>query len=164
MSRLPVLSSSIFRDYFSDKADDKVFLLSNEDSEKIWTEKIDKKANSYFRLSDNNWLISDKSELIGKWIEDFNEEKMENVKSLLDNKLGWEDNDTIWYCINKNTVLETLWSSFKVLWIEFLYSGDDCPIILNSNIDYQAIIFRPIGDFVKISSPLRRKSSSEAGV
>jgi len=43
MSKVSILNSIAFKGYFSSEAKDKVYLPSEEDACKIWTEKIDKK-------------------------------------------------------------------------------------------------------------------------
>lgn len=148
---------AIFKTTFSDEFDnlnvDDVFLLSKEESASVWSKYIDKKASSYFKLEDNNWLITSKRLVIGNWLEDFNRNRTENVRDILSNNLSWNKEDIVWFCISRALIIEAPWEKFRNHWICFLQCEDDCPILINRNSVGSALIFRPIGDILKIMIP-----------
>ena len=149
--RIPILNSEVYQQYFEELKDKEVFLLSNTESYKIWSQNIDKKADSFFRLPDNNWIVIADQRLIGKWIDEYNLDRYELIFDLLNKSFpSWAEGDTVWFCINKITVIETSWLCFKKQWINFISCEDDCPILINTNKSLCAIIFRPVGDFLKI--------------
>jgi len=124
---------TIYKFAFEDIKNDEIFLLSKEDSIKIWEEYIDNKNNHFFKLSDESWLITKEKVLIDQnYINDFNEEFGERILSLLDN-LYWNEDDKIYFCINSDIVIYSNWKVFKNSWINFLYVYDDCPIVLRVN-------------------------------
>jgi|RhiMetdeSRZDD1v2_1073273.scaffolds.fasta_scaffold52333_2 DUF2947 family protein len=147
--KLPILESE-YSEYFSDATVNSVFLLSINESQNIWNNNIDQKADSYFRLPDDNWLVVTEQIIIGDWKEDFNANKVQDVQQLLNRSVTWNDEDIVLFCIRKNKILETNWSEFKRLWINFILCEDDCPILINHQIKGCAILFRPIGDIAKI--------------
>lgn len=149
MRKEPIIKTA-FSDEFGDFQTDNIFLLSKEESNKVWSKYIDVKASSYYKLDDNNWVIRSNRQIIGKWIEDFNQDRIENVGSILNESFFWKDDDIVWFCISKALIIETSWHKFKKKWINFIQCEDDCPIIINSNIKRCALIFSPIGDFLKI--------------
>lgn len=103
---------SIYKFAFEDIKSDEIFLLSKEDSIKIWEENIDNKNNHFFKLTDENWLISNDKVIIDQnYIDDFNEEFSERIISLLDN-LYWNEDDKIYFCLNSDIVI---YSNWKVL-------------------------------------------------
>ena len=143
--------SSMFSDDFAGVRSDNIYLLSNIESERIWTTYIDKSANSFFRLPDENWLITSKRSIIGEWMENYNASETKRIENLLNSEFPNLQNDSItWFCLNKNSIIESQWIDFKTLWINFLQCEDDCPILLNSSQLSCAIIFRPVGDILKI--------------
>lgn len=137
---------TIYKFAFEDINNDEIFLLSKEDSKKIWEDNIDKKHNHYFKLNDENWLINKEKNIIDQnYINDFNEEFSGRITSLLDN-LNWNEDDKIYFCINSDIVIYCSWKVLKNSWINFLYVYDDSPIILRiNNNNKEALIFESNG-------------------
>ena len=145
--KAPILES-FYADYFSDTPTDDIYLLSAWASGDIWTKYIDQKAGSFFRLPENNWLLGEQV-IVGKWLNDYNAEEVENVHDLLSTAVTWEDKDTVFFCINKDAIIEVTWQSFKKRWIHFLQCENDAPVVINTLHPRCAILFRR-SDIVKI--------------
>jgi hypothetical protein len=73
------------------------------------------------------------------------------VEELLRGVFDWQDNRIIRFYAKKKIVFQTRWCDFLNFWDEFLAIEDDCPIVIPENgSGKEAILFRPIGDIVKI--------------
>lgn len=141
---------SCFSEAFKSVLSNDIYLLSKDLSKNIWTQNIDFKANCYFNISDDNWLVTSNSMVLGNWIEDYNCDYSVNIHNLLCDSFEWNNKDVVWFCINIEIVIESSWLDFKKYWLSFLECEDDCPIVINSNNKKGALIFTPIGDFIKI--------------
>jgi hypothetical protein len=141
---------SFYKDFFENVKSDDIYLLSKQLSTSVWSRYIDEKANTYFHLPDNNWLVTSKYIIAGEWIESFNTEEPKKVKDLLSKSVDWPKNERVFFCINKDNVIETVWEVFTTYWIKFLYCENDCPILIAENNKKEAIIFTAIGDFVVV--------------
>jgi len=64
----------------------------------------------------------------GKWegIWDSNEE---NLPELITTHLSWDNNTVVYYCSNRDNVIETTWVIFKRCWKNFLFMDDGCILI-----------------------------------
>ncbi len=117
-----------------------------------WGKYIDPEAKSYFKLPNDNWLVSGTTKSLGRWQEDYNHDKWEKIKDILEAELDWKDEDKVWFMMSRVLVLESNWKTFKRFWINFLECDDDCPIVINERKPKSALIFRPIGDLVRINA------------
>ena len=139
IDRTPI-QNSFYGEYFDDESQN-IYLLSEKRSEIIWKEYIDEKANTYFHLSDDNWLIKSVTRVIAQWFEDYNAGAYGRVTRSLTEAIAWNDEDAIWFCLNKSHVIECPWLDFKLGWATFLSCHDDAPIILNGSDRSAAFIF-----------------------
>ena len=140
-----------YGEYFEKAGKGTVFLLSGETAEKIWDSEIYANSTSYFNLPDDCWVVSSKSSLIGNWIEAYNNDDNDAVEELLRRAIDWRDDVIIRFFAKKKIVFQTKWCDFLCYWDEFLAVEDDCPIILpKDNSRKEALVFRPIGDILKI--------------
>ena len=64
----------------------------------------------------------------GKWegIWDSNEE---NLPELITTHIAWDSNTVVYYCSNRDNVIETTWSVFKRCWKNFLFMDDGCILV-----------------------------------
>jgi hypothetical protein len=64
----------------------------------------------------------------GKWegIWDSNEE---NLPELITVSIVWDNNTVVYYCSNRENVIETTWAVFKRCWKNFLFMDDGCILI-----------------------------------
>jgi hypothetical protein len=86
--------------------------------------------------------------MIGDWISSYNGDTS-RVSKLLEEKILWSKNSTVWFCISSSLILQTNWATFIEYWDSFLCVDDDCPILISK--DYGcSLLFRPLGDIVKI--------------
>ena len=70
----------------------------------------------------SNWLEQ------GKWegIWDSNEE---SLPELITSSIAWDNNTIVYYCSNRDNVIETTWQVFKRCWKNFLFMDDGCILI-----------------------------------
>jgi hypothetical protein len=144
------IHNSQFSEEFLGIDDIDIYLFAREESQQIWNKYIDGKSSSFFSLPDSNWLIIKNNINIGNWIEDYNNDIVENVQDIFNKKIDWADSDIVWYCISKCFILETSWFNFKKYWMSFIECEDDCPILLNESRFQQAVLFQPIGNIIRI--------------
>ncbi|PJJ58737.1 DUF2947 family protein [Hymenobacter chitinivorans] len=149
MSIVPVCHS-VFAEAFRGIDSKGIFLLDKEDAFEIWKTHIDDEANSYFQLSDKNWLVSSKPKVIGDWLQAFNDSNNTGFEEVSDCSTTWSETDTIFFCISKHFVIQSTWQSFKKHWRYFIECDDDCPIVINSVNQNCAILFYPIGIAVMV--------------
>jgi len=64
----------------------------------------------------------------GKWegIWDCNEE---SLPELITTAITWDNNTIVYYCSNRDNVIETTWAVFKRCWKNFLFMNDGCILI-----------------------------------
>jgi hypothetical protein len=70
----------------------------------------------------SNW--KDQSKWEGIW--DSNEE---GLPELITNAIVWDNNTVVYYCSNRDNVIETTWAVFKRCWKNFLFMDDGCILI-----------------------------------
>jgi Protein of unknown function (DUF2947) len=146
------IKDTFYAEFFFEE-EKNIFLLAENSAAHIWETYIDKTSDNYFHLADNHWIIKSQQNFITNWLTDFNNEFSDRIKEILGTKLLWNDEDIVWFCINKHTILESIWSEFKQKWINFLYCENDVPLILNKFDKTKILIVRPIGDIVFIKRP-----------
>ena len=138
--RTPI-QHSFYAIYFDDIDNQNIYLLSEELSEKIWKDYIDKKVFFYFQLPNDNWLIKSATQVIGQWVEDHNTTSGGRVAEALTEAVAWQDENAVCFCINSSHLIECPWREFKLFWINFLSCHDDAPIIINCNDRSAAFVF-----------------------
>ncbi|MDX2367518.1 MAG: DUF2947 domain-containing protein [Colwellia sp.] len=64
----------------------------------------------------------------GKWegIWDSNEE---SLPELIATAIAWDNNTVVYYCSNRDNIIETTWVVFKRCWKNFLFMDDGCILI-----------------------------------
>lgn len=142
---ISVLEDNVYKTYFDENAKQEVFVLPPIKSAEVWEHRISKDTNSYFRLPSSHWLFSSDFEIIYNWLPDFSDGKHDKVKQILISKLNWAEDDIVFFCINKSNILKTNWYFFINHWIDFLFAGDDCPIILSIH-EQNILVFEPNGN------------------
>ena len=135
------IGNSFYAYAFEDISGSNIFQLSENLSETIWSEYIDKKADTYFHLSEDNWLINSGERSVVSWFEDFRGGNPSNVGNALKMAVSWSDEDIIWYCINKSSIIECFWREFQAFWIDFLCAHNDAPIIINGKYKLCGFVF-----------------------
>ncbi len=140
-----------YGEFFENAGKNTVFLLIDEEAEKAWTSEVDANSSSYFDLPDDCWIITDKSNSIGSWMEAYNNDDNAAVERLLRASVDWPDDAVIKFFAKNKIVFQSRWCDFLRFWDEFIAAEDDCPIVIADNCSgKEALIFRPIGDIIKI--------------
>ena len=140
-----------YREYFENAGINTVFLLSENMAESAWNREIHIGASSYFDLPDDCWIIASVAVPIGRWMEAYNNDNNLLVEKLLRAEVGWPDDIFIKFFAKKKIVFRARWKDFLHYWDEFIAVEDDCPIVIpEKSPNKEAILFRPIGDIVKI--------------
>jgi len=67
-------------------------------------------------FNDNNWHEQ------GKWEE-------EDLPELITTHIAWDNNTVVYYCSNRDNVIETTWAVFKRCWKNFLFMDDGCILV-----------------------------------
>jgi hypothetical protein len=140
-----------YGEYFDNVGKNIVFLLKEESAEKAWHSEVHATSSSYFNLPDDCWIVASKSDSIGNWMEAYNSDNNVAVEELLREALDWPDNAIVKFFAKKRIVFQTKWRDFLRYWDDFIAVEDDCPIIIPENCSgKEALVFRPIGDILKI--------------
>lgn len=140
-----------YGEYFENAGENTVFLLSQNMAERTWNSEVHASTSSYFDLPDDCWIIASKSVPIGRWMEAYNNDENPMVEKSLRASVDWSDDIFIKFFAKKTSVFRVKWKDFLHYWDEFIAVEDDCPIVIPENESHkEAILFRPIGDIVKI--------------
>ena len=107
----------------------KIKPMAKDRANVLWDTFISRQVDhpDFFKKGDwpfdkNNWTEQ------GKWegIWDSNEE---DLPELISAHIAWDNNTVVYYCSNRDNVIETTWSIFKRCWKNFLFM-DDGPILI----------------------------------
>ncbi|KZX01720.1 hypothetical protein JL49_04165 [Pseudoalteromonas luteoviolacea] len=140
------------KDMFNDVGANTIFVMDKESAKNHWINAVDEKANSFFRLQDNNWLIAKNSAVIGAWRDAYNNDDNYYVSKLLNEHTRWEEESVVRFYVSKLIVLETKWKYFLKHWDDFLALEDDCPVLIQDGEEKsRALIFRANGDIVLVN-------------
>jgi len=152
-NELVCVQDTDYDEYFEHAGKNTVFLLEDGMAEKAWKCEIDANSSSYFDLPDDCWIITSKSYSLGRWMEAYNNDDNAAVEELLRDAVDWPDNTIINFFAKKKTIFQTRWCDFLHFWDEFIAVEDDCPIVISeSGAGKEALLFRPIGDIIKINN------------
>lgn len=140
-----------YADYFENAGKNRVFLLNEKLAENAWNREVCDGTSSYFDLPDDCWIVDGKAVQIGRWMEAYNNDDNAAVEKLLRAAVDWSDDIFIKFFAKKKIVFRALWGDFLRYWDEFIAVEDDCSMVIPENESCkEAILFRPIGDIVKI--------------
>lgn len=140
-----------YADYFKKTLKNKVFLLDVKMAESAWDHAINIGTSSYFDLPNDCWLISSDSVRIGDWLEAYNDDDNYAVSKILRDSVNWPEDDFVNFFAKRKIVFKVKWKDFVLYWDDFIAIEDDCPIVIPENKKRkEAILFRPLGDVLKI--------------
>jgi hypothetical protein len=152
ISNAKPVEATTHKDFFDDVDENTIFVLDKDSASRLWVSAIDEKAPSYFRLSDQNWIISNSSIVIGRWKEAYNLDDNPYVAHLLQKKVKWQEDCIVRFYISKSIVLETKWEFFLEHWDDFLALEDDCPILIKEGEEcVRALLFLANGDIILVT-------------
>ncbi len=107
----------------------KIKPMAKERANVLWDTFISRQVDhpDFFKKGDwpfnkNNWQDQ------GKWegIWDSNEE---SLPELITDTISWDNNTVVYYCSNRDYVIESTWAVFKRCWKNFLFMDDGCILI-----------------------------------
>jgi hypothetical protein len=124
---------------------------SAEDASEIWKKNIDSIAKHFFAFDNNNWIISGKMNLLGNWLEIFNNRNYDKIANILSEQVDWKDNDEIVFCVSDTISFTCSWVVFKANWSDFLCINDECPIVINDNDVKNILLFEVSGRLLKVN-------------
>ncbi|KMQ67372.1 hypothetical protein ACM39_13085 [Chryseobacterium sp. FH2] len=107
-----IIKKTFYSEYFDDNVED-IYLLDKSESSKLWWSYIDKVANNFFKLNDNNQIIFN-SKNVGDWRQYYDTDDIPGLQNFLTSILNWDKEELIFFCINKETVIKTSYE-IKVL-------------------------------------------------
>ncbi len=64
----------------------------------------------------------------GKW-QGIWESNKESLPDLIALNITWDNNTIVYYCSNRDNIIETTWAVFKRCWKNFLFMDDGCILI-----------------------------------
>jgi len=64
----------------------------------------------------------------GDW-EGIWDSNKENLPELMTTSIAWDNNTVVYYCSNRDNVIETTWAVFNRCWKNFLFMDDGCILI-----------------------------------
>ena len=128
------------------------FVLNTKEAEDIWRTYIDENLKPFHSLDKTHWILSNSSKSIGTWLESYNNDNYQKVVKMLDLELDWNEDDILFFFMSPRFVIKTTYQDFKNAWINFLMCEDDSPVLVNKNINKNALVFTPIGVIKKVAS------------
>lgn len=151
-----LISKTFYNEYFDDEAKD-IYLLDKTEASKLWILYVDKTANNFFRLSDNNPIISNSKSMVN-WREYYDSNNITGLQNFFISTLNWNNEDSILFYINKETIIQTTYEVFLHNIFNFLELYDECPIVhnLNKSNDLEYLYFAPLGNtfFSKVEADI----------
>jgi hypothetical protein len=133
------------KDFFKNIEENVVFLLNKESSNDFWIKNIDEKDNNFFRLQDDSFIIKNQKFLIN--IDFDGIELIEKLNIFFTSTLFWNKNDVIYFCANKDYIIETKLEFLVKYFDDFFSFSNECPIIYNFSTANQFLYYTYHGDF-----------------
>lgn len=107
----------------------KIKPMSKARANTLWDTSISKKADHPDFFNNNDWPNNQSVWLDnGKWEGIWDSDEPELPEAILSN-IPWDNNTVIYYCSNRNNVIETTWLIFKRCWKNFLFMDDGSILI-----------------------------------
>jgi hypothetical protein len=107
----------------------KIKPMTKERANVLWDTFISRQVDhpDFFKKGDwpfdnNNWQEQ------GKWESVWDSDE-EQLPELITNHIAWDNNTVVYYCSNRDNVIETTWAIFKCCWKNFLFMDDGCILI-----------------------------------
>ena len=107
----------------------KIKPMATDRANVLWDTFISRQADHPDFFKKGDWPFDQSSwQDQGKWegIWDSNEEKL---PELIATTIAWDNNTVVYYCSNRDNVIETTWAVFKRCWKNFLFMDDGCLLI-----------------------------------
>ncbi|GHE83353.1 DUF2947 family protein [Thalassotalea profundi] len=119
--------------------------LAQKRANNVWDESISKQVDHPDFFKKGDWPANKAAWIDnGEWESTWESDAPDLPESISD-YLNWDNNTTVYYCINRNLIIETTWINFKRCWKNFLFL-DDGTILLGKK-RQQAVQFTSDGMF-----------------
>lgn len=110
------------------KDKDAIKPMSEYRSHQIWREHISKVSFNADHFDKEDWPLQ-----ANVWQHEIDWqtawEKEQELPIFFEQHFPWQDNHVIYFCYDKNNIIETQWGMFKKYWKNFLFY-DDNPLLL----------------------------------
>ena len=95
----------------------------------VWRNNISKQCNTPEDFSNGDWPFNPENWLENiQWQEQWESDDPALPEEILAH-LPWENETTVYYCVDSEAVLETTWEVFRRHWKNFLFFDDECILI-----------------------------------
>lgn len=119
--------------------------MSTTRANNLWDEFISKQVDHPDFFKKGDWAANNKSWLDnGEWESRWESDTAELPESIT-TYLNWDNNTAVYYCINRNLIIETTWINFQRCWKNFLFLDDGTILIGKKR--QQAVQFSSDGKF-----------------
>lgn len=111
----------------------------------LWDAFISKQVDHPDFFKKGDWAFDQKNwSEQGKWegIWDSNDS---DLPPLIMENISWDNNTVIYYCSNRDNIIETTWAVFKRCWKNFLFMDDGTILIAKKR--NEAVQFQSNGNF-----------------
>lgn len=127
--KMTPVENTKFQNFFKNISKGSVYVLDENESASTWKAFVKSDRSSYFRLSDDNWVINSETIKVLNWIDAYNEDDNEKLSEQLRNSVDWDVDEGVRIYISKLIVLETVWDVFLKYWDDFIAFEDDAFIL-----------------------------------
>ena len=108
---------------------EKIKLMSPTRSAVLWSTMVSREKDHPDFFTENEWAGQASS-----WQENLNWEKdweagLEELPESINEFLKWENNTTVYFCLNRDCVIETQFDVFKRCWQNFMFLADGCLLL-----------------------------------
>ncbi|MFQ6370277.1 DUF2947 domain-containing protein [Shewanella sp. YIC-542] len=119
--------------------------LSAKSAMEVWNRWISNKSSCAEEFTKGDWAIRSASwHLTDNWQNAWDSDAPE-LPLPISEFIGWDDDEPVFFCIEKYDILETRWGIFKQHWKCFLFC-DDGPMLIHAK-HRQAIWFTQDGNY-----------------
>jgi len=123
----------------------KIKPMTSERANVLWDAFISKQVDHPDFFKKGDWPF-DKSSWLdqGKWESVWDSDEAE-LPPLLTEHVSWDNNTVVYFCSNRDNIIETTWAVFKRCWKNFLFMDDGTILIAKKRTE--AIQFQRNGIF-----------------
>jgi hypothetical protein len=123
----------------------KIKPMTSERANVLWDAFISKQVDHPDFFKKGDWPF-DKSSWLdqGKWESVWDSDEAE-LPPLLTEHVSWDNNTVVYFCSNRDNIIETTWAVFKRCWKNFLFMDDGTILIAKKRTE--AIQFQSNGIF-----------------
>lgn len=95
----------------------------------LWSTMISREKDHPDFFSEHDWAGKESSwQETANWESDW-EAGLEELPPTICDFLNWENNTTVYFCLNRESVIETRFDVFKRCWQNFMFLADGCLLL-----------------------------------